>query len=596
MNKIILSLIVCSLVTNVVYAVDGVSHTGNEIFGDVGPISRLNVDGALSIGVNLSSTSSTTPFVLWDGRHGGMEYVYGIRQRNDWLYFQSYKPNDAGFWNDVRSAMIFDPLGNVYLPGNAQVTGKFGVGTSNPSANLDVNGSIKGSGVTIDSPNAQIKFYGESNSIKWNIGSHGGVGIDDFIVYDYILDNTIIRIDANSGDVGINTRLCINGDCRDSWPSASTSFWTSGTGSISYVGGNVGIGTNSPGVALDVGGTGSLRVQGGSAATTGAGVEVMYTGGTGYISAYDRTASSWKPLVLRGDDIILQEGGTEVMRIVNGNVGIGTNNPIDKLHVVGGVTIDDPDAQIEFYGESGRKWVVGSSGGPSDNFNIYDRDSSSVRLTVNASNGNIGIGTSTPTSKLDVVGDVKGTRLCIGSDCKDSWPDAGTSFWTSGTGGIAYVGGSVGIGTSTPTSRLDVVGDVKVSESLTAKSIHLNNVLYTNSIYSNPMGGQINFMDNVRVGNNKNLYVDGNVGIGTAVPSAKLDVVGKTSGIFDDCRITPPSPGTDVNCQSGEVVISGGGNCGSYPIRASYPSSTTRWSVMCMTGAPSSVYAICCPA
>jgi len=37
--------------------------------------------------------------------------------------------------------------------------------------------------------------------------------------------------------------------------------------------------------------------------------------------------------------------------------------------------------------------------------------------------GNVGIGTTGPTQKLDVAGYVKGqTGLCIGNDCRTSWP------------------------------------------------------------------------------------------------------------------------------------------------------------------------------
>jgi len=42
--------------------------------------------------------------------------------------------------------------------------------------------------------------------------------------------------------------------------------------------------------------------------------------------------------------------------------------------------------------------------------------------------GNVGIGTANPTQKLDVVGYIKGqSGLCIGSDCRNSWPSGGLS-------------------------------------------------------------------------------------------------------------------------------------------------------------------------
>ena len=42
-------------------------------------------------------------------------------------------------------------------------------------------------------------------------------------------------------------------------------------------------------------------------------------------------------------------------------------------------------------------------------------------------NGNVGVGTNNPTQMLDVAGYVKGTGLCIGSDCKTAWPVAGAA-------------------------------------------------------------------------------------------------------------------------------------------------------------------------
>ncbi len=102
---------------------------------------------------------------------------------------------------------------------------------------------------------------------------------------------------------------------------------------------------------------------------------------------------------------------------------------------------------------------------------------------INAdSAGNVGIGISASTGyKLNVSGDSRGTRLCIGADCRAAWPSAGlgttgsptvnkltkfTGATTIGNSGIEEnASGNVGIGVlAGATYKLDVSGKINGTE------------------------------------------------------------------------------------------------------------------------------------
>jgi len=56
-----------------------------------------------------------------------------------------------------------------------------------------------------------------------------------------------------------------------------------------------------------------------------------------------------------------------------------------------------------------------------------DENPANARMVINGVSGNVGIGTTNPDAKLDVNGymratTVAGTTVCIGSDCRTSWP------------------------------------------------------------------------------------------------------------------------------------------------------------------------------
>jgi hypothetical protein len=117
-------------------------------------------------------------------------------------------------------------------------------------------------------------------------------------------------------------------------------------------------------------------------------------------------------------------------------------------------------------------------------------------------NGNFGLGTNNPTSRLDVNGDINfnGTLRSNGQ------PYVG-SQWSNSSNRVFITGSNVGIGTNNPSFLLDVNGDINFNGTLRS-----NGQPYVGSQWSNS--------------SNRVFITGSNVGIGTNNPSFLLDVNG----------------------------------------------------------------------
>ena len=175
--------------------------------------------------------------------------------------------------------------------------------------------------------------------------------------------------------------------------------------------GKVGIGTTTPGQALDV--IGSVKAKtalivGINSASTGA---VRIANNSGIVGRNVANSNDLWLLVPGSDDnvylgylnsIVFRAGATERMRITNsGNVGIGNSNPLEKLVVkMGGTTWGSPHFALEASGST-NKWDFTVGG--SDRFYIGYNESSKFVIDTD---GNVGIGTIGPAGKLDVNGSI----------------------------------------------------------------------------------------------------------------------------------------------------------------------------------------------
>jgi hypothetical protein len=107
-------------------------------------------------------------------------------------------------------------------------------------------------------------------------------------------------------------------------------------------------------------------------------------------------------------------GGTESNKLLidrDGNVGIGTTSPSEKLHIS---SSDQSTARIRLSntntgsGGDNIDLVAGVHNVTQDGFSVYNATSNQTQLVIQGG-GNVGIGTSTPSYKLDVAGTIRAT-------------------------------------------------------------------------------------------------------------------------------------------------------------------------------------------
>ena len=256
--------------------------------------------------------------------------------------------------------------------------------------------------------------------------------------------------------------------------------------------------------------------------------------GSGYYYATGNGQNLTKPVFI-GDNnsyIRFNSGNSERMRITSaGNVGIGTTSPGAKLHIS-----DDSVNQLylERTGAITGKYRLGIAGA-TNRFHITDAVQGEDRIVIDET-GDVGIGTTSPTQKLHVVGkglftdDLQLTQTTPRIDYGNTTTAGGLRFWSTNAGAEKMritSAGNVGIGTTSPQQKLDVVGRVRASYD--TSNYYEIGASSAGGFVVGKSGGVETV--NIRTYGDSH-FNGGNVGIGTTSPGEKLEVAGsvKTTG------------------------------------------------------------------
>ncbi|WP_418637501.1 beta strand repeat-containing protein, partial [Winogradskyella sp.] len=407
-----------------------------------------------------------------------------------------------------------------------------GIGINNPTAKLDVNGTARIRTVNIGASTDNILTRDASGNIRRRTAAEivaAGGGNNDNI---YSTSGTITgnrNITQNNYDINFDANtLVIDGSAN-----------------------NVGIGTTYPNIDLAIGDTDTgLQQQ-----------------GDGNLAIYTNN--------------------NERIRInSSGNVGVGTTTPTERFHVNGNSRLGsniarDGDIRLNEMGTGNRNSriqfftdadasndaeIIRNNGSDGDfiidnegNGIMYlrNRGSGQVRLGTNNTDdlyiedgGNVGIGISDPTAKLDVNGTARIRTVNNGDDSDNILTRDASGNIRRRT--AAQIVTAAGISNITASNGLSKSGnDVRLGGTITTNT----NVLISGT-------NDLNFDSNT-------LVVDGgsnNVGVGLNNPTAKLDVNGTArirtvnNGDATDNILTRDSSGNIRKRTAAEIVAAGGGN------------------------------------
>jgi hypothetical protein len=568
-----------------------------------GALGNAHFKGKVAIGTFLPSIPLPTHHLQIDatGDSTGL-LISDITNSNNnvSLIFSSGTGNSGGFGSEVgmvggmclnyncrigtsssqgpKGGLIFQKCG--YTGGNPEnlmvitASGELGIGTLYPTTPLEIitTKATNSGGLLINNTSSgtdehaklTLKVASSSGiahpyiSFQTGAGTSGAwsCGIDNSDIQKFKISQSGNELHTNTkltitidGNVGIGTtspgaQLSIKGPHHADSGGSEHTYFAAGmrqnsTASTQGIWGALAIGWQGAQATDDINGTsGNYAANRHIFQTCGSMTEIQFRQGsdTDYNNMY--SSQTFKEWLMLSED---------------GNVGIGTTNPSAKLHIQGTATAEtyftgSGAAQSGNYRELTISTSASSASGGSfhnakHTFNInssvgeFDFKTSNGSMMFLQHDGNVGIGTSAPSKKLEVVGDISGgSELFIGggggkimvatttvtNDTLRFYPGGGynqnTTF--SNNNILQFCTTPNGAGNSI-TLQIELNATHTTSPSTFTTGPLLSSMVLSNT----PSTRDIEFANGVGV--RGGLNVNGNVGIGTTNPgSYKLNVDG----------------------------------------------------------------------
>ncbi len=519
--------------------------------------------------------------------------------------------------------------------------GNVGIGTTNPSANLHIYRASSSSNFYVesdldtgeagfevladDSSNIVMRKYGSNKAGTYHDVSLQGLGriasnSTNFMI-DTMQDGNIIFAKSTGETMRINTSGNVGIGTTN--PIANLHIYKASSSSNFYVESDLDTGEAGFEILADDSSNIVMRKYGSNKAGTYHDVSLQ---GLGRIAS---NSTNFMIDTMQDGNIIFAKSTGETMRInTSGNVGIGTTNPAARLTSFGtegnpatsGTTITGHFAIGGYYNNNILTMGTQNAspyGSWLQTTNISDL-SIEYPLLLNPNGGNVGIGTTTPYIKLNVngvigigngsdayanqghsvelltdttfggVNDVHtGVRMYaydmngwgtakLGIQTSTNWRTYETSAIIGND--LAYFSGNVGIGTTSPISQLEIVGDSAGASSvpelaLTGGGYNMSDLYVMNSYNVNTGVGYaakvigVNLQN--RLGTGNQVYLRANSGGITSAGAIYLGSDDVNQGVFGVLGATG-APGTEL---SHLLTVKSNGNVG---IGTTNPSGTLQ--------------------